>query len=166
VVLIQAGAVRPAELVCTGSQAALPAGAGHAVHICRRPAYILNDALEFRHTSQARSLPEDGRVAPALHDSALVVGQGTKGAGAKASPVAGDGKAHRLYCRNRQAVGWVGPAGVVQLVDPVQLLCGERLCRWVLHDHSLWVGLHHRPAAEGVLLAIVQGKSPGILPFV
>ena len=80
--------------------------------------------------------------------------------------MAGDGEAHRLQGRNGLAVGRVSLPGVVQLIDSVQLLCGEWLCRGILHNHRLGVGLDDLPAPEGVLLAIVQGKGPGVLPSV
>ena len=97
VVFVQARALSRAELVGAGSL--FPARAGKAVHVGRRSAHIGNDAVKALHLRQLRSLAQDGIFASALHNSALVVGQSAKGAGSEATPVAGDGEAHRLQGR-------------------------------------------------------------------
>jgi len=122
VVFVQRGALCRAELIaaCT----LFPARTGKAVHIGCRPAHIGNDAIKALHLRQIRSLAQDGILASALHNPALVVGQSAKGAGAKAAPVAGDRKADRLQGRNRLAVRGMSLAGKRQLINAVQLLCG------------------------------------------
>ena len=114
-VFVQRGAVCRAEPVRAG--ALLPARAGEGIHVGSRPAHVLDDALEARHLREPRRLAQDGAFAAALHNPALVVGEGAKGAGAKAAPVAGDGEAHRLQGRDGFPVRGMGQAGERKLVD-------------------------------------------------
>jgi len=51
-----------------------------------------------------------------------------------------------------------------QLIYPVQLFAAERPGGWILDDDRLGVGLDHPAAVKRILLLIVQGKGPGVLP--
>ena len=161
VVLIQAGAVRRAELVRACS--IFPSGAGQGVHIGRRPTHIGYDPGKALHPHQLLNLSQYGLLAAALHNPALMVGQGAERAGAEAPPVAGDGEAHRLESWYPLPVRGMSRPLIGQLIDPVQLFCAQRPGGGILDYHRLGVGLDHSAAMKGILLLIVQSKGPGVL---
>jgi len=162
VVLLQAGAVRRAEFIRACS--IFPSGAGEGVHIGRRAAHIGYDPGKILHPHQHLHLSQYGLLAAALHNPALMVGQGAERAGAKAPPVAGDGEAHRLESGYSLPVGGMGRPLIGQLIYPVQFFAAERPGGWILNYDRFGVGLDHPAAMKGILLLIVQSKGPGVLP--
>ncbi|MBA7475179.1 hypothetical protein ES707_10545 [subsurface metagenome] len=140
----------------------LPPVAVDAVHVRRRPADVLHDARKLRHRRHPLHLPDDGVDAPALDDPSLVVGEGAERAGAETPPVADDREPDGFEGRDRLGVGGVGPSSVGEFVDAVEFSARERHRRRVLDDDGLGVRLRHRTAPQGVLLAVVLCKRPGV----
>src|SRR3546814_12353526 len=71
--------------------------AGHAVHIGSRPAEVGNDAGKAFHlVADFLDLVQDGLLRTALDDAALVLGNRTEGAAAKATAHDVDRKADHL----------------------------------------------------------------------
>ena len=110
--------------------------AGGAAEFRSGTADIVDVALEIRVFETGLSFSQDGFVASRLHDAPLVEGQRAEIAVAKTSPV-GSQTELDLGERRDPAVLLIG--GVVgaherQRIDVVHLLCGQGLCRRILHD--------------------------------
>src|SRR5208283_1858814 len=98
----------------------VPAIAPHAVHICRRTAYVLDDPFELRHRGHPGHLPDDGFNAPALDYAPLVVGEGTERTTPEAAPVAHHRELNRFERRDGLAVRGVFAARERQFVNVVK----------------------------------------------
>ena len=140
--------------------------------VCRGAADVGDVALEVGVCREGAGLLHDALVAPHLQDAALVEGDGTEAALAKAAAVGRNGEAHLVKVEGRHAargvVVRVPRAGVGQLVDAVQLGGGERGLRRVLHHEEVVgrVGLHQAVGRHGVHVAVLHGKAAGVVEAV
>ncbi len=123
----------------------------HAVHVGRRPAQVVDEALEVGMLRQAPDLVEDGVLAPRDDAVALVEGEGAEGAAADAAPVGDDRELPHLELgvavgdrpRERQAVD---PVEVARLV----------LRRGILDDEAVGVSLGEEPPVGEEALGLAE----------
>ena len=110
---------RTAALVRTGTPD-FPLVAGKAIHIRCRATDILDGAFEGRHLRHAGYFTDDRVAAPALDNTALVMGEGTERAAAETPPVAGHRELHGFKCGDGLRIRRVFTAGERKLVDMIQ----------------------------------------------
>ena len=150
---------------CADSQLLL---AGRAAEVGGWAADVVDIPLEVRRLCQPPRLLDDGGPGTAGDGAALVQGQSAEVTGAKAAPVVDDGKfdfgdgGHAA----RRLIRGVGGVAVGQFIDVVELLCCERAHGGILPDKARAVLLVERPAAHGVLLAVLGCGGRGIGLFV
>jgi hypothetical protein len=156
---------RAAAFICTGTDG-FPLVAGKAVHVRGRTPDILDDSFESWHLGHPCHFTDDRVAAPALDDTSLVVREGTKGAGAKTSPVACYRELHRYECGDRLRIRGMSPAAVRKLIDMVQLRLRERKGGAILDHDRLWVRLGYRSSSHRVLFSIMQRERMGVCGFI
>lgn len=130
--------------------------AGGIAEVCRRSADIVDVSFKVWVVGHLLRFVQDGLLAAGNHLSALMEGDGTEVAVAKAATVLDDGKFH-LFDSIHSAhclIGRVIGAGEGQVEHLVQLLAGEGRHRRVLHQ------------VQGVGLFLNDGLAvDGVLPF-
>ena len=164
------------EVFAGGGEQALPLGtdplfelllAARMPEVGGRPAHVVDIALKILFPGHPRRLRCDGVVAANLDDPALMKGQGTEAAAAEAAPVGGQAEPD-LPDRGDPAqrlIGGVGVPPVGQGVNPVHLVGGKRLLRWILYDKAAFaVGLRQTFGGKRVGVAVLGVKALGI-PF-
>ena len=162
---IDVGAGRREQALAVGAGARRPLlPAGGMAEVGRRPADVVDVALEGRVGDHARRLAQHRFLAARRHAPALVHHQGAEVAAAEAAAVVGDGKPHLLQRRHaaRGVVVGVPGAGIGQLVDGVEVAAREGRLGRVLDQIARPGRLDQRPAAEGVVLVLLGHRGPGI----
>ena len=139
--------------------------AGGAAEICRRPADVVDVALEIGRFRHFPRFAQNGFVAAHLHDAALMEGQRAERAAAEAATVGNQTEAHLADGRHARPVGRMRQVPVRKIVDLVHFLRGKRLLRGILNDKfPRAVGLYEPLGAEGIGVLVLEEKALGIAP--
>ena len=155
---------RQAALVRAGAAFQL-LGASGRPEVRRRPAHVVDIALEVRIFAHCARFGQDRLVAARLHDAPLMEVERAEGAIAHAPAVARQRELHLGQRRHaaRRVVARVPRAFVRQVVDGVELLGCQRLGRWVLHDeHAMRVFLDQRVRRKRVEVFQLQAEAARI----
>ncbi len=142
--------------------------AGGEAEVGRRPADVVDIALEARVRGDLPGFGEHAFVAARLDIAPLVEGERAEVARAEAAAVVDDGELHLLDGGHaaERLIGRVVGALVWQGVDAVHLLRGERARGRVLHEHAFAVALQEGAAVHKILLVVLLLNRAGIVRLV
>ena len=141
-------------------------GTGGVAEVGGGAAHIVDVSLKLRVFRQDLRLPHHGLDAPGCHHPPLVEGQGAEVAPAEAAPVVGDREAHLLDGGHPLGIHGVHLPGEGQVIEPVQLLPGQRAGRRIGREIPPLAGLHHAAAPDGIVLVVLQLGGRGVLPLI
>ena len=147
------------QLLFTGRETEIRGGSAH----------IMDITLEIRLLCQKLCLLHQGFVASGLDDASLVEGQGAEAACAEASPVADQAELDFSYGghASKLLIGRMVVPHVRKIIYRIHLLLSQGLGGRILHHKKLIpIGLHQTLPGKWVLIAVLDIKASGILPFV
>ena len=151
--------------VFTAAVLLLPRAGGMA-EVGRRPAHIMDVALELRVLRKDLRLPQNGLDAPGGDHPPLMKGQRAEVTAAEAAPVVGNGKPHLLNGRDGLLIHGMHLSHKGQVVEPVQLLPGQGALGRIYNEKPPLAGLHHAAAPNGVIFIVLELGGHGVCLFI
>jgi len=128
------------------------------VHVRRRAADVVDDAVETRPSSDALGLADQGVLATGDDRPALMDGDGTEGAFTVAAAVAGERVLNGVQGLNDAVLGIVRMDGVlvIQFVNAVQFRLGQQPGRRVLNQQAVAMSLVKAFGCQGIAVLVEE----------
>ena len=140
--------------------------AGRSTKVAGRTAYIMNVSFKIRFFRDLFCLPQNGLMAPHLHDPSLMKSQGAETAAAVTSPAAGKAKLDLLNSRysSQFFITWMISSYIRIIINIIHLLSRQRHRRWILHHrHFVWIHLNQRFCRKRIRIFILLHETLCVL---